>query len=708
MRFSAISVLAWFHVAVALTAAPSPASAISSGWAMNDQSRLRIVSAVDGVGDRSRVALGLEFRMRPGWKIYWRSPGDAGFPPRIDWAGSTNLSAARISWPLPQRFSIFGLESLGYTDHVVLPLEVELAEPGKPLDLNAEVSYLTCAETCVPQQAHLALHLPASPAKASEQANLLARYAQQVPGDGARQGLAIESVTMAPGGDDSVKITVRARAREPFVAPDMIVEGPEGGFFSRPQVALADDGRRATLVVTGDGLRTERFDGAEYRLTLVDGARAMEQSTRIRLDADAGFATLPPPQPDELAFETVLLFALLGGLILNLMPCVLPVLSLKLLKVVGHAGAARAAVRAGFLATTAGILASLLLLATALASLKGAGMMIGWGIQFQQPVFLAFLVAVLTLFACNLAGLFEVRLPRPVADFAARHGEGSSLAGSFMTGAFVTLLATPCTAPFLGTAIGFALGRGPLEIYAVFGTLGLGLALPYIIVAGFPALATRLPRPGRWMVVLRRILAVALAATAVWLLSIIKSLTGTDAAVAIGALMALTAVVLAVRRIEGLRLARYSGAVVALLMLAGVAVPLVQSHPPPRTIATDWRPFDEAAIARLVRQGHTVLVDVTAEWCITCRVNKMAVLESGVVGDLLDSGTIVAMQADWTRPNPAIADYLARHERYGIPFNIVYGPKAPQGILLPELLTETAVLAAFVDASGNRSIAARQ
>lgn len=683
---------------------------MASGWAMNDQARLRIVSAVEGVGGRSQLALGLEFRMRPGWKIYWRSPGDAGFPPSVEWAGSANLADVRIGWPPPKRFSVLGLESLGYMDQVVLPLDVDLAEPGRPLILNAAVSYLTCAEVCVPQQANVALHLPAGPAKASEQANLLARYAAQVPGDGARHGLAIESVVLAPAKDEGVGVTLRARASVPFVAPDLFVEGPKGSYFSRPRVTLADEGRSATLTLTGGGTPVEKFDGAELRLTMVDGARAMEQVVRVRLDPNAVAPALPPPAPETAALGLILLFALLGGLILNLMPCVLPVLSLKLLKVVGHGGAERSVVRAGFLATTAGILFSFMLLATILAALKGAGMMIGWGIQFQQPIFLAALIAVLTLFACNLAGLFEVRLPRFLANFASRHGEANSLAGNFMTGAFVTLLATPCTAPFLGTAVGFALGRGPLEIYTVFFALGLGLALPYILVAVFPVLATSLPRPGPWMVVLRRMLALALVATAVWLLSIVESLVGMETAVAIGALMALVAVVLAVRRVEGLRLARYSGAVVTLLILAAVAVPIVR---PPATPSASvgsamWRPFDEAAVARLVKEGRTVLVDVTADWCITCKVNKMAVLEAGIVNDLLDSGRVVPMQADWTRPNPAIADFLARHERYGIPFDIVYGPKAPRGILLPELLTTGSVLAAFVEASGDKAIAARE
>lgn len=683
---------------------------MASGWAMNDQSRLRLVSAVDAVGDRAHVLLGLEFHIKSGWKISWRTPG-TGLPPEFEWAGSVNLAAARVNWPPPKRFSLYGIEGLGYTDEVILPLDVRLAEPGQPLILSATVSYATCAESCIPQKESLILKIPAGPAKASEQANLLARYVARVPGDGARHGLAIDSISMRPAGADDVNVTVHARAREPFLMPDMFVEGPEGAFFTRPDVTFSEDGRRVTLSEVSEGAPRAAFDGAKFRVTIADGSRAMEQVARLRLEPGpvAPVASPPRPAPKTASFGIIMLFALLGGLILNLMPCVLPVLSLKLLKVVGHGGKERAAVRVGFLATTAGILFSFMLLATILAAMKSAGMMIGWGIQFQQPVFLAALAAIVTLFACNLAGLFEVRLPQFFADFALRHGEGSTLAGNFLTGAFVTLLATPCTAPFLGTAVGFALGRGPLEIYTVFFALGLGLALPYVVVAAFPILATSLPKPGRWMVVLRRILALALAATGLWLLTIIASLIGVQSTVAIGALLALVAVVFAVRRIEGLRLARHSGAVVTLLLAAAVAIPVLRPPAPApavvSTASTDWRRFDEAEVARLVKQGKTVLVDVTAEWCITCRVNEMAVLETGVVNALLNGGRVLPMRADWTRPDQVIADYLARHGRYGIPFNIVYGPKAPDGILLPELLTNDAVLNAFIKASGDTAIA---
>ena len=686
------------------------AFAMASDWSVNDQGKLRLVSAVDGVGDRKSIALGLEFKLQPGWKIYWRSPGDAGYPPRIDWQKSENVASARLEWPAPKRFSVLGLETLGYKDEVILPLKVEPVEPGKPIVLRADISYLTCDEICVPHQVKLGLDLPAAAAKPSNQANVLARYASQVPGEGPRHGLSIGAVSLAAKGEDVI-LNVQATAPEAFVKPDLYVEGPEGAFFTRPKVSLASDARSAVLTLTAGGVPQKEFDAAPLRLTLIDKGRAMEHIVSVRL----GEGTVPSVGfggvTDSQSILTIIVLAVIGGLILNLMPCVLPVLSIKLLNVVGHGGAERGAVRAGFLASSAGILFSLLLIAGVLIGLKSAGMAIGWGIQFQQPVFLVLLTAIVVLFACNLFGLFEINLPGRVTDFASRHGEGSSLTGHFMSGAFATLLATPCSAPFLGTAVGFALSRGPVEILIVFTALGIGFALPYLVIAAFPGLATRLPRPGPWMANLRRVLGIALVATGVWLLSIVHTLVGLEATIAISALLGIVPMVFVARRLEGSRVGRYAVVVVTGLTAAAVLVPVfspsVTTTKGFSTANGVWKPFDEAAIPRLVGEGKTVIVDVTAEWCITCQVNKSFVFDKGEVAAMLASPAIVAMQADWTRPDPKIAEYLARFGRYGIPFNVVFGPKAPQGIILPELLTQSAVMSAFSEAASDRAVVSK-
>ncbi len=700
---------------------PTPAIAAAAGpWDENPHVRMRLVAAVEAVGESRTLTLGLQFRMRPGWKIYWRSPGDAGYPPKPDWSGSRNLAGTEMRWPAPSRFSIFGMETLGYKDEVVLPIVARLERPGEALDLRATVDYLTCKEICVPYKAKAVLRLPAGPATASPLANLIARYAERVPGPGARHGLAIERVALIPD-DGKVVLRVDAKSREPFAAPDLFVEGPVGTFFDRPEATLAEDGRRVALRVVGDGFETTVGEEVKLTLTLVDGARAMEKAVVVRLGAatsapgsarPAATGTTPLAAPST-PLVTILLLAVLGGLILNLMPCVLPVLSLKLLSVVGHGGRAAGEVRIGFVASAAGILFSFLLLATGLVAVKAAGLAVGWGIQFQQPVFLVAMTTIVTLFACNLFGLFEARLPRPLADFAARHGDGRSLAGHFLTGAFATLLATPCSAPFLGTAVGFALSRGPVEIFLVFAALGLGLALPYLAVAAVPGLATRLPRPGRWMMTLRRILGLALAATAVWLLTVLGAQIGTEGALVTGAFMVLIAMVLALRHMRGSRVGRHAGKVALALSAAAVAA-AAMTVPPPAPVSTPesggeivWQPFDRGRIPRLVAAGKTVFVDVTADWCITCQANKKLVLEREPVRSWLRAPDTVAMVADWTRPDPAIADYLASFGRYGIPFNAVYGPKAPRGIVLPELLTPDAVLAAVERAGGDTRFAGR-
>ena len=712
-----ITVLAAVLLLVAL---PRPGVAASSDWDSNDHVDTRLVSAAEAVGNGETVSLGLHFRLRPGWKIYWRTPGDAGFPPQPDWTGSRNLKSAKLAWPAPRRFSILGLESLGYKDEVLLPLTVTLARPGEALRLKTKIRYLTCSDICIPYAAELAFDLPPGAATPGAHAGLIERFAARVPHKGPSMGLSIRRAVLLAGSGEAV-VQIEARSVAPFTDPDVFVEfiqAPGEVLFGKPTVLLSKDGTRAVMQVRAPGSDAAAMDGAALAFTLVDGTRAIETITPVRFARPIETASLapidrraPPPSFGEyssLPLWNILLLALLGGLILNLMPCVLPVLSIKLLGVVGHGGGHARTVRAGFLATSAGVVSSMLVIAAALIGVKAAGFAVGWGIQFQQPVFLAFMAVIVTLFAFNLFGLFEILLPRRLSQLALGAGDGTSAGGHFITGAFATLLATPCSAPFVGTAVGFALSRDTSEILAVFGTLGVGLALPYLAVAAFPVIATALPRPGQWMVTLRRVLGVTLLATAGWLLSVIAVQIDIEVALILAAMMALAGGVLALKRLPGSRLGRHAGLVVIVLALAAVALPAFRA---PNTIAASavseehWRRFDPAELRSIVASGGVVFVDVTADWCLTCKVNKKLVLDQGVVGAWLGSGAVIAMRADWTRPDPVIARYLASFGRYGIPFNAVYGPKAPNGILLPEFLTSGAVLdsAALVGDKGART-----
>lgn len=684
------------------------ALAAASGWASTDHSAVRLISAADAVGTDRTLRLGLQFRMAPKWKTYWRAPGDAGYPPKLDWTGSKNVAAAAVSWPVPDRYTIFGLNTFVYENEVVLPITLTPRETGNPVRLNLAVDYLLCDEICIPYAAKLALDLPAGPAVPDRLADVIDRYAARVPGDGADNGLAIEQVRLA-GTEAAPVLEVLARSRSAFAKPDILVEGPKQLQFGRPEVEVSGAGKTALLRipvgVSGETAVPPR--SPKLTLTLVDGARAMEKTVTavpgVEEAARSG------------ALLTILALALLGGLILNLMPCVLPVLSIKLLGVIEHGGGERGRVRLGFLMTAAGILFSFLVLAVAALGLKGAGAAIGWGIQFQQPAFLVAMSLLLTLFACNLWGIFEINLPGWAYGVAADGRESRSLGSAFGTGAFATLLATPCSAPFLGTAVGFALARGAFEIFAVFAALGIGLALPYLVVAAAPGLARHLPRPGPWMVVFRRILGFALAATVLWLVSVLAVQSGSFAAIAVGALMAVTVLVIWARArfsrtkggAGGAMAAGAVGVIAVLALLAPVLfAPEVTETPVAGVADGVWRPFDKVEILNHVGAGKTVFVDVTADWCLSCQVNKTVVLDRGEVAARLAGDGVVAMRADWTRPSDAISDYLASFGRYGIPFNVVYGPRAPSGIVLSELLTTDEVLDALARAGADGGVKA--
>lgn len=616
--------------AVPLAAAEPGASA----WVNNEAGAVRLVSAVSATGPLTQLRLGLQFQLADGWKIYWRTPGQVGLPPHLDTSGSDNLGPLDLSWPMPHRTVSGDIQTYGYDGTVILPIEAAVLRPGEPVQIRAQLDYLACSDLCVPMQVPLALDLPAGEALLSPHAHEIERFRALVPGDGSRHGLRLERAEALS--DGSVRVSVVSTTATPFLAPELLIEGADGADFTAPQVHLEEGGLKAVLVSAPvEKVPSPRLAGAMVRLTFGDGPRLMDSKTTLQPAGTGGDLLL------------ILAIAVLGGLILNVMPCVLPVLSIKILALLGQSGESPRQVRFSFLASAAGILTSFWVLAGAAVAFKIAGSAVGWGIQFQQPVFLAAMAAVMGLFAANLLGLFEFRVPSGLMMIGGDRLSKDSPAGHFLSGAFATLLATPCSAPFLGTAVGFALARGPVEIFAVFTALGLGMSVPYLLVAGWPSLATRLPRPGRWMIRVRQGLGVAAGLTALWLLTVLATQVGWVRSVA-----------------------EPGGAVV-------------------------WRPFDRNAIPALVAEGKTVFVDVTADWCLTCKLNKANVVEREPVAGRLAATEVVAMRADWTVPNDAVTRYLSDHGRYGIPFNVVYGPKAPMGLPLSELLTTEETLRAL-------------
>jgi suppressor for copper-sensitivity B len=671
------------------------ADELASDWGHTHQGQVRLVAAPGSTG---ALRLGLQFRLAPHWKIYWRSPGDAGLPPELDWAGSSNITIGETSWPAPARFSYAGLETYGYEGEVLLPIAATLPDPSMAATVKAAVDFLTCSEICVPNHVELGLVVPAGAAGPGPWGGLIDSSTARVPGPASDAGLAILGATIGVIGKDGV-LAVTLRATPPLGRPDVLVEGADGFGFQAPKMTIEDGVSILSLSAPGGAEAVSKLVGRSLSLTVIDRAAPVEvlRAASIAVTPVAGVP------PGGLALLPVLVFALLGGFILNFMPCVLPVLSLKMLALVGYSGRGRAAFRAGFLASAAGVVTSFLVLAAALIGAREAGLAIGWGLQFQEPVFLAVLVAIITLFACNLFGWFEIPLPWRLAGLASFGG--SSLGGSFAAGAFATVLATPCSAPFLGTAVGFALAGSPSDIVIVFLFLGIGMALPYLVVAAWPGLARRMPRPGRWMLVLRQIMGLLLAGTAAWLIGVLVLEAGPVAAWSVAGLALAAALCLLLRSSGAPRWRRALGVTSALLLAAMAAPPLLVGPgvAPSADDGAGWAPFDNTTIAASVAAGRIVFIDVTARWCLTCQVNERWVLDANAVRERLTAPNIVAMRADWTRRDARIGDFLKAYGRYGIPFNVVYGPGAPSGLPLPELLTQSAVLDALKQAAGTPS-----
>ena len=630
-------------------------SSVPAAPARTFHTQADLFSPITATGTGDIVPLALRVRMEGNWKIYWRTPGDAGLPPALDWSGSENFKGHTMHWPAPHRFTIYDIDNIGYKHEAVFPLDIHVAEAGQPLSLNLKLDLLVCDDICVPETHTLHFALPGGEAAPSAEAEAYARARAALPVP-AHDGARFDRVWLDyDSGNRSFVVAEMTVADKPSDAVDLFIEHPAATVFGKP--AVKHDGKTGKLTLRAPVHSTEPLDKIEadlsagdLMLTYVDGAHAVEGTLALApRPSDAPVQSVAKLGDKIVTFDyKILLLALLGGLVLNLMPCVLPVLSLKILSVVSHGGKdSRGVIFKNFMASAAGILFSFWLIAGVLVALKSAGETIGWGIQFQHPGFLAFLTIVVLGFAANMWGLFEIPLPRFIARHATpKSADEPTLAGHFLTGAFATLLATPCTAPFLGTAVGFALARGAVEIFTIFTFLGLGLALPYILLAVSPRVFKYMPRPGAWMVRLRKVLALALVATALWLGSILVTITATP------------------------------------------------------TLAKGWEKFEQPRIAAELDAGKTVFVDVTADWCLTCKANKRFVLERDSVAAALDAENVVKLQADWTQRDEGIAAYLQSYGKYGIPFNIVYGPGAPEGIVLPELLTESAVLDALSEAAG--------
>ena len=696
LGFAAVATLAF-------GAPATTATADASFWMQGVQSEVRVISPYTATGENeATVPLGLEFKMNEGWHIYWRTPGEAGLPPQLDYGQSLNIQDVSFSWPVPVRDVQFGIETFIYKDTVVLPFDVTLQQPGQPLDLRGRVDFLICEEVCIPDTVDVAFSLPGGPARvAANEAALLNTFETRIPSEnGGSVGLTVESIAFEPTTDPEKPalighLVTNVSSVFEMTKPDVFAEVPDGYFVRKPTVSLADDAMTGSLrsPVFRENWATAEPSDAAFTITVADGIRGVELTPFRLLDGFGTGAKALAATPDalDLSLPTLLgmlVLAVIGGFILNFMPCVLPVLSLKMFSVVSHGGQADRKIRLSFAATAAGILVSFLILALIFASLKLAGASFGWGVQFTQPIFILALLVVLLGFALNLFGLFEIPNIPGLGGLGANQ---RGFLGDFTSGILATLLATPCSAPFLGTAIGFALAAPVMILILIFMFVGVGLALPYLAVIAFPKLASVMPKPGRWMLRLRQVLGLALVVTAVWLLGVLLKQWGVGsdwrwaAALIAGAAFA-TGAYFAKWRTAGL------GAAAAAIPLA-----LIIIASPQAAVSKDaiFQPFTEAALQAALDEAKTVFVDVTADWCLTCKTNKIRAINVPEVKAELAKNDVVALQADWTTYDPSITTYLASLGRRAIPFDAVYSGKTGEVEVLPELLSANNVLEAL-------------
>ena len=656
------------------------AHAADTGWLVspqNDHARIRFQAE----REQTHIKGLLTVELKPGWKTYWRSPGEGGVAPKISWPDGVTDS---WSWPVPSRFDISGMTTQGYHDKVTIPITLDGVR-GDTLDGTLALS--TCSNVCL--LTDYPLHLDFTQPVDEGFRSAFAQAMRAVPGT---SGVSADLSAWLSDGNLVVTGTTNGKWDNPGIFFD-----PLEGDILPGEPVIKHDGNtlRVTVPVTDEwGDKPASLKGKALSFVLTNGDRAQQTTMTV--------GTTPEETSVVDGIGKMVLFALLGGLILNLMPCVLPVMGMKLNSIL-HAGSDGRTIRLRFLATSAGIVTSFMLLAAMVTALKLAGASLGWGIQFQNPWFIGLMVAVTFLFALNLFGVFEMLLPSAAAGRLATAG-GTGIGGSFCEGMFATLLATPCSAPFLGTAVAFALGAPLHALWLIFLMLGVGMSLPWLFVALVPKTALLLPKPGRWMNTLKVVLGLMMLASSFWLATLLSLHLGDRLTqVVLLMLVAVTLALFAMKRQTASPL--FWLVVIALSGFGGYQVRGLLNAPPDASAlntaqAIPWQPLSEAAIGQALAQGKRVFVDISADWCVTCKVNEHRVLNQPEIIAALRQPDVVALRGDWSQPSALIAAFLAKRNRYAIPFNAVYGPGLPDGEILSPLLDKRTLVITLNNAKG--------
>ena len=710
-------------------------AALSAGAATRTQPRL-VVSA-EAARPGETVMAGVLLKMPPGWHTYWKNPGDSGAPTKIDWQLPDGIKAGEIQWPVPEKLTVEGLTTYVYHNEVMLQVPLTLADTvtAGAKELKAQVSWLECERVCIPGKAEVKATLDAGPeSKPSAEILLFDAWKKKLPRTDA--GFEVSGWWEKGADGDSRPVTLEVAMKD---AED---------FFPYPSNAFEVQAATEKLPATGGQTRlrkgVKKYEGdwpAQFRGIVVARPGGSETAFEVNValkseTASKSAATLAAGSGTEgkpVAGETkhpgpkrplplMLLFAFLGGLILNIMPCVLPVIALKILGFVNQSKESPKRVRTHGLLYGWGVLVSFFLLAAIVIGVQHAGRSASWGMQFQNPQFLVVMTVLITLVALNLFGVFEVTLSGRAMGAAAQLASKEGKVGAFFNGVLATALATPCTAPFLGVALGFAFTQSAPVVVLMFLMIGLGLAAPYVLLSFVPGLARFSPRPGAWMEKFKMAMGFPMLATAVWLFTLTTAHFGKSAPFWLGIFLVLLALAVWVwgefvqRGVKQRALATTASLAVAALAYFGVLERQLNWRSPvteknargslaQEPGGIDWQPWRPEAVAKARAEGRPVFVDFTADWCVTCQANKRTSIEISSVRTKLKEINAVALIGDYTREDDAITAELQRFGRAGVPLVLVYpGDPNAEPIVLPEVLTPGIVLDALEKAASKGAV----
>lgn len=669
-------------------------------------------------GESFRVALRL--RPQPGWHTYWRNPGDSGLPTQIDWQLPEGVTASDIQWQPPGTYRLADVVNYGYGEQTLHIVDMQLPAdwpPGQALHLDAEAEWLICSDICVPESASLSLELPTAtePAEPNpvwapdfEAAEASLPEAVDWPAsmvrvdETIRLQLQLSSDLSAPEGFTAFPIT------EDFIhhsAPQQLQRRGDTLWLTQPQspyfetmpeasrwVLVAHDGNGGTRAVRLEAVAGEVPAPPEGAENVASGKYDAPGASASPEGSEAPTSDAREPNTDKTGLPAMLVAAFLGGLILNLMPCVFPVLAIKALGIVSAQGESRAHQRLHGLVYTAGVVLSCLAAAGLLLGLRAGGEALGWGFQLQSPIFVGALAYLFFAFGLSLSGVFT--LGTRIMGLGQGLTQQQGLGGSFATGVLAVVVASPCTAPLMGAALGFAVTQPTGVALAVFAMLGLGLASPFLLMGLFPTLARWLPRPGAWMEHFKQAMAFPLYLSVVWLLWVLSRQAGSEALAAVLTGMVLIAFAAWLwhrpqKTLLALRIAALLGA--AALLALPVMRPPTERAAASGTTENAWSP---ERVAELRAEGRTVFVNFTADWCITCLANERSVLSRDAVQQAFAREDVRYLKADWTRSDPLITEALGGFGRNGVPLYVVYRDGGDPEVL-PQLLTRDIVLGAL-------------